>query len=152
ASTRRVCSAIMRPSSVRTTQAETLLPARLMRGPPAALACSSRSRPSQRASRQIHARIGIAFLPRPPVRLGMDIGVVVEESQVENRHQAQYLGDTPCLSATPSRRVRRLRVENLADCSHVGGCEVLCQTHCDGPQLLHSVGVNATPRINKRSN
>ena len=42
--------------------------ARLMRGPPSRLACSSSFTPSQRASRQTRSRISALFSPIPPVK------------------------------------------------------------------------------------
>ena len=82
----------------------------------------------------------------------MNVGLLIEESRVENHCQAQCLSHAPCLGATPPRRVRRLRVEDLADGSYASTFQVCCQTQCDRMQLLDSVGVDATPRIDKRSN
>ena len=46
---------------------DTLPPCRLIRGPPASLAASSRATPSQAASRQTRARIAAACSPIPAV-------------------------------------------------------------------------------------
>ena len=59
----------------------------------------------------------------------------IADGRIENRRQAQCLGDAPCLSATPSRCVWRLRVENLADCSHAGHpCHISQQGATQGIQ------------------
>ena len=67
----------------------------------------------------------------------------------QNRFQAQCFGDAPRLRATPTWRVRRLSVEDLADAADTRAREVLTQTDGDWPQLFDPIGVDAAPRIDK---
>src|SRR5262249_49576093 len=74
---------------------------------------------------------------------------LLAEYRSDDCQQAEDFRDAPRLRATPTRSVRRLRVEDFANVADGGGREVLSETHCYGPQLVVPIGIDAAPCIDE---